>query len=83
MGYYQIQFENDIWYVENISLFTDIKMVFALVKMVSESKERSKHADVGTFFVGYNDEGIALSLRLAKEQYPDQFASYGNEGDHS
>ena len=83
VGYYQIQFENDIWYVENISLFTDIKMVFALVKMVSESKERSKHADVGTFFVGYNDEGIALSLRLAKEQYPDQFASYGNEGDHS
>ena len=70
VGYYQVQYENDIWYVENISLKTDIKMIFALVKMVFAVSERGKHADVGTYFVGYNKDGIALSLRLAKEQYP-------------
>ncbi len=70
VGYYQLQYENDIWYVENISFKTDIKMVFALVKMVLDVSERGKHADVGTYFVGYNEDGIALSLRLAKEQYP-------------
>ena len=70
VGYYQVQFENDIWYVENISLKTDIKMVFALIKMVFDVSERGKHADVGTYFAGYNEDGIAISLRLAKEQYP-------------
>lgn len=70
VGYYQLQFENDIWYVENVSFATDIKMLFNLFQMVFESTERGKHADVGTYFVGYNEEGIALSLRLAKEQYP-------------
>lgn len=70
VGYYELQYENDIWYIENVSLLTDIKMVFALVKMVFDVSERGKHAEVGTYFVGYNEEGIALSLRLAKEQYP-------------
>ena len=70
VGYYQLQYENDIWYVENISLFTDLKMVFALVRMVFDVSERGKHAEVGTYFVGYNENAIAVSLRLAKEQYP-------------
>ena len=70
VGYYQLQYENDIWYVENISLFTDLKMVFALVRIVFDVSERGKHAEVGTYFVGYNENAIAVSLRLAKEQYP-------------
>ncbi len=72
-GYYHVQFENDIWYVENISFLTDLKMLFGLVRMVFDTKDRTKHANVnvgGSYFVGYNEEGIALSLRLAKEQYP-------------
>ena len=79
VGYYQVQYENDIWYVENISLWTDIRMMFALVKMVFNISERGKHADVGTYFVGYNEEGVALSLRLAKEQYPNMNADREND----
>lgn len=67
---YQEQFENDIWYVEHISFLTDIKMVFALVKLVFNSKERADHAIVGGGdFVGYNDEGIAFSMRRIPDKY--------------
>lgn len=71
VGEYHLQFENDIWYVENISLLTDIKMVLALVKMVLSAQKRAYHAGAGTFFAGYNDAGIGLSYRLAKMEYPD------------
>jgi len=71
--WYHLQFENDIWYVENISLLTDIKMLILLWKMAFNSTQRGEHADAGTYFVGYNDNGIAISLRQAKEQYPEQF----------
>ena len=71
LGYYQVQYENDVWYTEHVSLTTDLKMVFGLVKLVFAVKERSKHADLGTYFVGYNENGEALSLRMAKEQYPE------------
>lgn len=71
-GYYQLQFENDVWYVENVSFLTDLRMVLELVKMVFHITERSKHAEVGTYFVGYDENGIALSLRKALELYPEE-----------
>ena len=33
------QFENDIWYIEHISFWTDVKMVFAIVKKVFEKND--------------------------------------------
>lgn len=67
---YQEQFENDIWYVENISFLTDVKMVFALIKLVFNSKERGDHAVVGGGdFVGYDDNGIAFSMRRIPQKY--------------
>ena len=67
---YQEQFENDIWYVENVSFLTDIKMVIALIKLVFNSKERGDHATVGGGdFVGYDDEGIAFSMRRIPGKY--------------
>ena len=67
---YQEQFENDIWYVENISFLTDIKMIIALVKLVFNSKERGDHATVGGGdFVGYDDNGIAFSMRRIPDKY--------------
>ncbi len=67
---YQEQFENDIWYVENISFLTDVKMVIALVKLLFNSRERGDHATVGGGdFVGYNDDGIAFSMRRIPEKY--------------
>lgn len=71
VGEYHLQFENDVWYVENVSLITDIKMMFSLIKMLLASRKRGYHAGVGTFFSGYNDSGIGISYRLAKEEYPE------------
>ncbi len=33
------QFENDIWYIENISLITDIRMIFAILRMVFQASD--------------------------------------------
>lgn len=36
------QFEDDIWYIENISFLTDCKMIWALIKLVFHAKERAQ-----------------------------------------
>ena len=33
------QFENDIWYIENLSFSTDIKMLFAIIRKVFEKND--------------------------------------------
>lgn len=67
---YQEQFENDVWYVENVSFLVDVKMVISLFRMVFNAKERGDHAVVGGGnFVGYNDEGEAFSMRRIPERY--------------
>lgn len=66
---YQRTFENDIWYVENCSFWTDCKMLFALVKMVfAMSKRGSQASGKGiTYFVGYDGNGRAISLKNYKQ----------------
>ena len=67
---YQEQFENDIWYVENISFITDVKMVLALFKMVFNLHERGDHAAIGGGdFVGYDENGTAFSMRRIPAKY--------------
>lgn len=68
---YQITFENNIWYVENISMKTDIRMLYKLIQTVLNMGERSAHAGTLAYFVGYSDEGIALYPELALKLYPD------------
>ncbi len=71
---YQEQFENDIWYVENISFMTDVKLVIALIKLVFNTRERSDHATVGGGdFVGYDDNGVAFSMRRIPEKYEKEY----------
>lgn len=71
---YQEQFENDIWYVENISFLTDVKMVFALIRMVFDTSERGDHASVGGGeLVGYDENGNAFSMRRIPEIYEKEY----------
>lgn len=58
---YHVQFENDIWYVENVSFLTDLKMLLHLFKMTFSMKKRGSQASHSSYFVGYDDEGYALS----------------------
>lgn len=77
---YQEQFENDIWYVEHIGFLTDVKMVIALVKLVFNSKERGDHATVGGGdFVGYDDNGVAFSMRRIPEKYEKAYQDMVNK----
>jgi len=61
---YQRTFENDIWYVENVSLKQDIKLVFLLVKMVFAFGKRQEQAagEGVSYFVGYDADGHAMSM---------------------
>lgn len=68
---YQKSYENAVWYVENVSFMTDIKMLFLLVKMACSLHRRSGQAQGASYFVGYDDEGCAISLRRYKEIYMD------------
>lgn len=55
------QFENDIYYVENVSLLLDIKMAFALVRMVFDRKGTATRGNAlrGTF-MGYDLDGSSI-----------------------
>lgn len=66
---YQKQFENDVWYVENVSFKTDIKMLFLLFKMTFSKKVRDVSAVGGSYFVGYDDDCRAIYKELALEKY--------------
>ena len=62
--------ENDIWYVENVSFITDVRMLFALVKLVFNRKETKGRANANRgAFMGYDENGIALSSQNLPEQY--------------
>lgn len=66
---YQQSYENAVWYVENVSFWTDIKMLCLLVKMVFSLHKREKQAHGVSCFVGYDDDGCAISLNKYKELY--------------
>lgn len=68
---FQRTFENDIWYVENVSLSLDIQMLFLLVKMVFTFKKREAQAEGNgiSYFVGYNEDGIAISMNVYRKLY--------------
>ena len=61
---YNRTFENDIWYVENVSFLLDLKMILALVKMVFSFGKRGNQAQGKgiSYFIGYNEKGQAMSL---------------------
>lgn len=63
---YNVKLENDIWYVENVSFWNDVRMFFKLFKMTFSFDIRNKHAGSLSYFVGYDEDGYALSTREAK-----------------
>lgn len=68
---YNWKFENDVWYVENVSFKTDVEMFVQLFKLTFNMQDRGNHAGGLSYFVGYDDEGHAVSLKMAKEMYPE------------
>ncbi len=65
---YNRQFENDVWYVENVSFLLDVKMILLLAKMTFMTNKRIS-APGGSYFVGYDDDGRAIYKDLAIKKY--------------
>ena len=64
------QFENDIWYVENLSFKTDIQMIFNLIRFTfdrrnSAIRSAAKRGD----FIGYSPDGTALGIHEVPTEY--------------
>jgi lipopolysaccharide/colanic/teichoic acid biosynthesis glycosyltransferase len=70
---YHWKFENDIWYVENVSFSTDVKMIVMLFKLTFNMRNRGDHAGGLTYFIGYDDDGFATSLGKVKRAYIGEF----------
>ena len=66
---FQQTFENDVWYVEHVSFFQDVKMLLLLVKMAFSMGKRGNQAEGKgiSYFVGYNAEGIAIGMNAYRE----------------
>ncbi len=60
---WQEQFDNDVWYVEHVSLRTDLYLVLCLVRYALDrrSKETRASAMRGTF-MGYDENGTAITF---------------------
>lgn len=74
------QFENDIWYVENVSFLTDCKMVWNLIRFTLDRKSASSRASVKRIaFIGYSWDGRALdAAELSDEEIDSALAAAVN-----
>lgn len=64
------QFENDIYYVENLSFKLDVRMVIALFKAVFDRKSSSmRGAALRGSFVGYYADGRSINSQHVPEKY--------------
>ena len=63
-------FENDVYYVENVSLILDIKMIISMFKLVFDSKEIATRgtAKRGSF-MGYDIDGTSIDSHRVPIKY--------------
>lgn len=73
---WQEQFENDVWYVENVSFLTDCKMMINLIKFALDRKSATARASVQRgIFMGYSLDGIAINLDGVPQEYVNRVVS--------
>ena len=81
MRTWEDQFENDIWYVENISLKTDMLMCIRLVQFALDRKNIEARASATSkgIFMGYNESGEAINLEQIPEDVVQRWYKQRNE----
>lgn len=68
------QFENDIWYVENVSFMTDCYMIWRLFKfMINKESVITRTKALRGPFTGYSEEGKAISLNDLSQMEIDRY----------
>lgn len=74
------QLENDVWYVENVSLFTDCRMLLNLVRFAFDKKSANARAVAQRgSFMGYSLDGVAINDAEIPQEYLDWVNSLGGE----
>lgn len=70
-GSWQNRFENDIWYVENISFITDCMMAVKMVKFALNKKSSCRRGlALHSTFIGYDKStGRAIDLNEVPDEY--------------
>jgi len=73
---WQERFENDVWYVENLSFLVDCKMVINMFRYAFDPKMSSMRAGarLGTF-MGYSLDGIAITKDDIEDRYFEMMAN--------
>lgn len=67
---WQEHLDNDVWYVEHVSLATDIMMCFRLVQYALDRKSFTARSDVKTgTFMGYGMDGMAINMDGVPQEY--------------
>lgn len=77
---WQNQFDNDVWYVENISFKTDFKMAINFIKLLfdrSNNKQRSSAKGKGSF-IGYNKKGKVINEKEVPLEIIERVINKGN-----
>ena len=70
------QFEDDVWYIENINFKTDLLLFFKLVKFVFNRKQASvRGSAVRGSFMGYNEEGEVIEEHNIPKEFVKRFES--------
>lgn len=74
------QFENEIYYVENVSFLLDLKMAFSLVGMVFNRKKTKIRASATRgSFIGYTKDGESINSRTVPAEYVKRVAKLYEE----
>lgn len=67
------QFNNDVWYVENLSFRTDVKMFANLVRFATDTKSKNARAESNRgSFMGYSLDGRAINMDEVPQEYIDE-----------
>ena len=68
---WQEQFENDVWYAQNVSFRTDFMQLIHLVQYALDKKNSDARAGVleKGIFMGYSEDGKAINLSQIDDSY--------------
>lgn len=71
------QFENDVWYVEHVSLRTDLMMLANLVRFAVDPESTEARASVGRgTFIGYDEKGRAMNEEGVDQALVEEFSTW-------
>ena len=65
------RFDNDVWYVQNISLSTDVRLLVLLFKEAiwGTNRENRANAEIGGDFLGYTEDGRVMTSEHIPSRY--------------